>query len=44
MLHSHLIWSEIYDFGLVSINAVLFLLNVVSITLLFSFNVVSKQR
>lgn len=37
-------WSEIYDFGLVSFNLVLFSLNVVSTARLFSFNVVSKLR
>lgn len=42
--HSQLMWSEIYDFGLVSFNVVLFLLNVVSTTLLFSVNLVSKTR
>ena len=42
--YSQLIWSEIYDFGLLSNNVVLFSVNAVSITHLFSVNVVSKTR
>lgn len=37
-------WSEIYNFGLVSFNLVLFSVNPVSTTCLFWFNVVSKTR
>ena len=43
-LYSQLIWSEVYDFGLLSFNVVLFSVNAVSTTYLFLVNAVSKTR